>query len=302
MKLILNAGGAVGVVAAALALAAMPAQAREPDNRDQHGWQERSAESGERAHGRADPDRPAPAPQARQDQRPAQPQRDWSEGRQQQQTYTPQARQEQRSSAPQVREHWQQQRSLRADNAQQTEQRSQWNGTAQETRQRHQWTGNVQQSEPRQQWNGNAQQSERNRTYNGGDRNTTYRSNGGSWGDNRNGSDRWRRDSQNNNRHWDRSWRTNNQYDWQRYRSINRNVYHIGRYYAPYRGYSYRRLGVGFYLDSLFFGQNYWISDPFYYRLPEVYGPYRWVRYYDDALLVDIYSGEVVDVIYDFFW
>ena len=31
-------------------------------------------------------------------------------------------------------------------------------------------------------------------------------------------------------------------------------------------------------------------------------GPYRWVRYYDDALLVDIYSGEVVDVIYDFFW
>ena len=23
---------------------------------------------------------------------------------------------------------------------------------------------------------------------------------------------------------------------------------------------------------------------------------------YDDVLLVDIYSGEVVDVIYDFFW
>ena len=32
------------------------------------------------------------------------------------------------------------------------------------------------------------------------------------------------------------------------------------------------------------------------------HGPYRWVRYYDDVLLVDIYSGEVVDVIYDFFW
>ena len=31
-------------------------------------------------------------------------------------------------------------------------------------------------------------------------------------------------------------------------------------------------------------------------------GPYRWVRYYDDVLLVDIYSGEVVDVIHDFFW
>ena len=31
-------------------------------------------------------------------------------------------------------------------------------------------------------------------------------------------------------------------------------------------------------------------------------GPYRWIRYYDDALLVDTYSGEVVDVIHRFFW
>jgi hypothetical protein len=28
----------------------------------------------------------------------------------------------------------------------------------------------------------------------------------------------------------------------------------------------------------------------------------RWVRYYDDVLLVDVYTGEVVDVIHDFFW
>ena len=55
-------------------------------------------------------------------------------------------------------------------------------------------------------------------------------------------------------------------------------------------------------LGNLFFGSRYWINDPWRYRLPEVYGPYRWVRYYDDVLLVDIYSGEVVDVIYDFFW
>ena len=61
-------------------------------------------------------------------------------------------------------------------------------------------------------------------------------------------------------------------------------------------------LSIGFFLDNLFFGQNYQIQDPQYYRLPEVYGPYRWVRYYDDAVLVDIYSGEVVDVINNFFW
>jgi len=99
-----------------------------------------------------------------------------------------------------------------------------------------------------------------------------------------------------------RAWRSNNRYDWQRYRYSNRNIYRLGRYYSPYRDYSYRRLSIGFRLGSLFFGSRYWINDPWRYRLPSVYGPYRWVRYYDDVLLVDVYSGEVVDVIYDFFW
>ena len=59
---------------------------------------------------------------------------------------------------------------------------------------------------------------------------------------------------------------------------------------------------IGFFLDSLFFSSRYYINDPWAYRLPSVYGPYRWVRYYDDVVLVDIYTGEVVDVIHDFFW
>ena len=110
-------------------------------------------------------------------------------------------------------------------------------------------------------------------------------------------------DRDRNYRRWDnRSWRNDRRYDWYGYRSSNRSLYRLGSYYAPYRNYSYRRLGVGFYLDTLFFGSRYWISDPFRYRLPPVYGPYRWVRYYDDALLVDTYSGQVVDVIYSFFW
>jgi hypothetical protein len=28
----------------------------------------------------------------------------------------------------------------------------------------------------------------------------------------------------------------------------------------------------------------------------------RWIRYYNDALLVDVYTGEVVDAIRGFFW
>lgn len=104
-------------------------------------------------------------------------------------------------------------------------------------------------------------------------------------------------------RRWDRSdWRRDNRYDWRAYRARNRSVYRIGTYHTPYYGYRYRRVGVGFMLRSMFYGSTYWIGDPWYYRLPEVYGPYRWVRYYDDALLVNIYTGEVVDVVYDIFW
>ena len=103
-------------------------------------------------------------------------------------------------------------------------------------------------------------------------------------------------------RRWDNGWRHDNRYDWHGWRDNHRDWYRLGRYYPPYRGWSYRRLSVGFVLDALFWSDDYWIADPFYYRLPPAYGPYRWVRYYDDALLVDTYTGQVVDVIYGVFW
>jgi len=107
----------------------------------------------------------------------------------------------------------------------------------------------------------------------------------------------------NDYRVWNRSdWRRNQRYDWHRYRAANRSLFNIGRYYSPYRNHRYSRISIGFTLGSGFYSNRYYINDPWRYRLPEVYGPYRWVRYYDDVLLVDIYSGEVVDVIYDFFW
>lgn len=103
-------------------------------------------------------------------------------------------------------------------------------------------------------------------------------------------------------RRWSHDWRRDHRYNWHRYRNANRHIFRLGTYYAPYRDYRYSRLGVGFRLGSLFYSSRYWINDPWHYRLPPAYGPYRWVRYYDDALLVDIYSGQVVDVIYDVFW
>jgi hypothetical protein len=100
---------------------------------------------------------------------------------------------------------------------------------------------------------------------------------------------------------WSNEWRHNPRYDWQRYRTQNRSVFRVGRYYDPF-GWGYRPVSIGFTLYSGYYQPNYWLDDPWQYRLPPVYGPYRWVRYYDDAVLVDIYSGEVVDVIQGFFW
>ncbi|WP_238550707.1 RcnB family protein [Blastomonas sp. AAP53] len=103
-------------------------------------------------------------------------------------------------------------------------------------------------------------------------------------------------------RDWNRGWRNDRRYDWVGYRNQNRNFYRVGRYYPPVRGWNYRRLNIGFTLGAPFFASSFWINDPWAYRLPPAYGQYRWVRYYGDVLLVDVYTGQVVDVINDFFW
>lgn len=137
---------------------------------------------------------------------------------------------------------------------------------------------------------------------------------GGDWRNNGNRGNDWRGNAgRNDNRYtdrggnnrgaWNRDWRGDNRYDWSRRRQYDRNAFHLPRYYAPHGwNYGYRRFTIGFTLNAGLFANNYWIEDPYYYGLPEAYGPYRWVRYYNDALLVDIYSGEVVDTVYDIFW
>ncbi|RYD87682.1 MAG: hypothetical protein EOP61_35075, partial [Sphingomonadales bacterium] len=103
------------------------------------------------------------------------------------------------------------------------------------------------------------------------------------------------------NDRWSRDWRNDRRYGWQDYRKRNRNIYRQPRYEARH-GYSYRRWYPGYRFDSWFYSSSFWINDPWQYRLPPAYGPYRWVRYYDDVVLVDTRSGEIVDIIYDFFF
>lgn len=121
------------------------------------------------------------------------------------------------------------------------------------------------------------------------------------WADHvRESGDRWSGDHGRRDR-WSSDWRRDRRYDWRHHRSRYGSLYRLGRYYDPF-GWGYRRFSIGYSLRPSYYSSNYWLNDPWSYRLPPAYGPYRWVRYYDDALLVNIYSGQVVDVIHNFFW
>lgn len=298
-----------------------PAQAPQPQAAPQRNWNgggQRGDNSGWTA--RAQQQAPAPTPQAQ-----AAPRRNWNDGNgtsrrswgqsggnqggwaaQSQSAPTPQAQ-----PAPQQQRRWNGgDRGTSGSWSQRgTPNDSGWSGR--DTRQ--------QQAKPpiwgagRETYRSSDRDHNNDRYRNSGGRNDDrYRNNGGrndSW-NNRQGYNHQGNNHQGYNRqgysgsytNWNRDWRRDNRYDWNGWRSNNRNVFRLGRYHSPYSDWSYRRLSIGFYLDSLFFSNNYWINDPWQYRLPDAYGPYRWVRYYDDALLVDIYSGEVVDVIHDVFW
>jgi hypothetical protein len=101
---------------------------------------------------------------------------------------------------------------------------------------------------------------------------------------------------------WDRGWRNNNRFNWFGHRQANRFLFAPGPYFSPFAGHFYRPVGIGFALDPLFFQPRFFLNDPWAFRLPPPGDRFRWVRYYDDVLLVDIFSGEVVDVIENFFW
>lgn len=100
---------------------------------------------------------------------------------------------------------------------------------------------------------------------------------------------------------WHTTWRNDHRYDWRRWRDRNRWLFRLGFYFDPF-GWNYRRYGIGWRLWPSYYDRHYWLNDPWMYRLPYAPWPYQWVRYYDDALLVNTMTGQVVDVMYDFFW
>jgi Ni/Co efflux regulator RcnB len=58
-------------------------------------------------------------------------------------------------------------------------------------------------------------------------------------------------------------------------------------------GWYYRRWTFGDFLPALFWEPDYWVNGYAYYDLMPLPGTV-WVRYDNDALLIDLYTGEVI--------
>lgn len=102
----------------------------------------------------------------------------------------------------------------------------------------------------------------------------------------------YREDLRDRNQRWGRN-------DWQGWRNQHRSLYARGTWRAPFR-YTTFRPGVR--IQSVYYGPRYVIADPWRYRLPIARPGTRWVRHYNDVILVDYRRGYVIDVIRNFYW
>jgi len=91
---------------------------------------------------------------------------------------------------------------------------------------------------------------------------------------------------------WDR-------HDWRDWRRDHRRVYRRGAWRAPFRYHTFR---TGIRIAPVYYSSRYYIDNPYYYHLPTPGYYQRWVRHYDDVLLIDIRTGMVLDVIRNFYW
>jgi Ni/Co efflux regulator RcnB len=123
----------------------------------------------------------------------------------------------------------------------------------------------------------------------------------------RGNNDRHDSNRHDNDRH-DNDWRgRNDRGSW--HGNFNRRNVHAQHHYR-YRGgewrwpsgHHYRRWTFGMTLPSIFWASNYWINDYYYYGLGAPPPGTVWVRYGSDAILIDRYTGEILEVVYGQFY
>jgi len=108
-------------------------------------------------------------------------------------------------------------------------------------------------------------------------------------------NDRHRNDHRRYNSWRDDGWRVTWNHGWNghRYRAP-------ARYYYP-RGYAYQSWRVGYRLPLVFLSSRYYVDYSTYGLALPPYGC-RWLRVDGDLLLVEIDSGEIVDILYGFYY
>ncbi|MBX9795557.1 RcnB family protein [Sphingomonas sp.] len=118
--------------------------------------------------------------------------------------------------------------------------------------------------------------------------------------DDRGWNDRGWNDRGWDDRRWNRDFdRDYGRWEWRDWRAGHRDVFFRGDWRAPF---AYQAFRPGLPIAPGFWGPRYFINDPWRYHLPRVGRGLRWVRHYDDVLLVDVRRGFVVDVYRGFFW
>ncbi len=94
-------------------------------------------------------------------------------------------------------------------------------------------------------------------------------------------------------------------HDFSGFRNFHQNFNAARRFRAPaYRrppGFYSHRWGWGEFLPRAFWARDYWLIDFGLYGLPPPPFGAIWVRVGDDALLIDQYSGEIIEVEYGIF-
>lgn len=79
------------------------------------------------------------------------------------------------------------------------------------------------------------------------------------------------------------------------------NRFHWRPYHQP-QNWHYRRWVFGMVLPTLFWTRDYWIVDYWMFGLMNPPYGYVWVRYGDDALLVNVQTGLILRVVYGVFY
>lgn len=77
--------------------------------------------------------------------------------------------------------------------------------------------------------------------------------------------------------------------------------FRVAKYHAP-RHHQYRRWSFGQRLPAAYWARNHWLANALVYGLFAPPPGLVWVRYGPDALLVDQYTGEIVQVRYGVFY